>query len=475
MEISTLANNLLNFRTYLLLLLWIGVQSNVLAQTTTSWKGTDTAWGTDANWTAGAPTATKHVVIGDASFTGNKQPVIDESALAECLSLTVGGVKAAKLHVTNDKGFTVHGDVVIAANGEIENEGTYFTLKGNWTNNGVFTENLYIKGNSPNARSTQYPTMEFTGAGKTIGGTSVTTFNKLVITGSTILGANITMVARSNTSGNVTEQPKLHVNGTLDPQTYLVTVPSVTGTEFIVGPTATLYVKANTYFSNYSRTPSTMYTTSIINYAGDNQIIESTIVYGVLRVSGTGTKKLNGNTRVFGATDTGLHIDAAILDIESYTLDRDTNPSGQLTIASGATLRIGGTNTFPANYATNTLHANSTVEYYGTNQTVANVTYGHLLLSTSGIKTMPVTTMTVQGNLTSTGTVSYTAGASVNVAGNVTIGTGTTFNGGSAIHTIGGNWAANGTFTGNASTVLMTGNSKTISSTAGATEFYNLT
>ncbi|MBC5774472.1 T9SS type A sorting domain-containing protein [Pontibacter sp. KCTC 32443] len=475
MGISTLTNKLVYPKICLILFLWIGIQVSASAQTTTSWTGAGTDWATASNWTAGVPNATTHVIIGDANFTGNKQPKIDQAALAECLSLTVGGVKAADLVVSNDKGFTVHGNVIIASNGRIENEGTYFTIKGNWTNNGTFTDNLYIKGNSPNARSTQYPTMEFTGANARIGGTGLNSFNKLVLTGSTILDAGITMIARSNTSGNVTVQPQLHVNSSLDPQTNLVTVPNVAGAELIVGPTATLYVKGATYFSNYSRSPTTMYTTSTINYAGGDQTIESALVYGVLRVSGTGTKRLNGNTRVFGAQDTGLHIDAGVLDLESYTLDKDNSPGASLSIVSGATLRIGGTNTFPANYGTNTLDANSTVEYYGTNQTVANVSYGHLLLSTSGIKTMPATAMTVKGNLTSSGTVSYTAGAPVNVAGNVTIGTGTTFNGGSAIHTIGGNWAANGTFTGNASTVLMTGSNKIISSTAGATEFFNLT
>ncbi|MER2997339.1 T9SS type A sorting domain-containing protein [Pontibacter populi] len=456
-------------------MLWLGLQLNAFAQITTSWTGAGTDWNTAGNWTAGVPDATKHAVIGDANFTGNKEPKIDQTSLAECLSLTVGGAKAVKLLVSSDKGLTVHGDVLIVPGSEIENEGTYITVKGNWTNNGIFTENLYIKGNSPNARSTQYPKVEFTGTGKTIGGTGANTFNHLILNGATILNAGISMVARSNTSGNVTVQPELYVKGSLDPGTHLVSVPSVPDVKFELAASATLFVKGPTYSSNYSRFPSVYWTASTINYAGGNQLIDNALVYPILRVSGSGVKKLSGNTRVYGATDSGLHIDAGTLDLETYTLDKDSSPGAYLSIASGATLRIGGTNTFPANYGTNTLHANSTVEYYGTNQTVAPQTYGHLLLSTSGVKTMPVTAMTVQGNLTSTGTVSYTAGASVNVAGNVTIGTGTTFNGGSATHTIGGNWGANGTFTGNASTVLMTGNSKTISSTAGATEFYNLT
>ncbi|WP_242926371.1 T9SS type A sorting domain-containing protein [Pontibacter vulgaris] len=477
MGIFTYLRNLSPLKLSFAIILLCMQSALLMAQTTTRWKGTGTKWDDPTNWTAGAPDATKHVVIGDASFTGNKQPTIEQNYLAECLSLTVGGVNTSKLLVTSDKGLTVHGDVVIAANSELENEGSYLTIKGSWTNNGTYTEKIFVQGQSANARSTQDPKVEFSGTSKSIGGIGFNSFNTLIIRGSINLTSGISMVARSNTSGNRTTQPSLQVYGTLDPGSSLVTMPSIAGdnTTFQIGDAATVMVKAPTYFNNYTIKPTSMVVTGIIDYAGGNQVIESSIMYAVLRVSGSGTKTLNGNTSVFNSQETKLIIDAGVLDLGTNTLDRISSPGGTLSIASGATLRIGGTNTFPANYGTNTLHANSTVEYYGSNQTVALQTYGHLHLSGSGTKTMPATAMTVAGNLISSGTASFTAGAAINVTGNVAIGTGSTFNGGSATHTVGGNWTADGTFTGNASTVTMTGTNKTIGGTANSPEFFNLT
>src|SRR5438445_12173755 len=78
---------------------------------TTSWKGTVSRdWSKAGNWTAGVPTATVDVIIGDASFTGANQP--DLSASSFCKSLTIGtGSKVAPLKV--DQTMTVSGDVVL--------------------------------------------------------------------------------------------------------------------------------------------------------------------------------------------------------------------------------------------------------------------------------------------------------------------------------------------------------------------------
>lgn len=181
------------------------------------------------------------------------------------------------------------------------------------------------------------------------------------------------------------------------------------------------------------------------------------------------------NMNIYG----DLMVSAGSLDLGSFTANRVT-AGGILTVANNATLRIGGTNTYPTNFAANTLVVASTVEYNGTNQTVANKPYGNLKLSSSGaaIKTMPATALTILGKLTCTiglGTsVSCTATANITVGDSTIIGIGTTFNGSSVTITAGGSWKNSGTFNGNTGTVIFTGTGTSISG-AGTQNFNNLT
>lgn len=192
--------------------------------------------------------------------------------------------------------------------------------------------------------------------------------------------------------------------------------------------------------------------------------------------STTSTVLLNVNAVVQG----NLTVSTGTFDLTTFTANRETL-GGTLTVANDAFLKIGGTNTFPTNFTTNNLVVASTVEYYGTDQAVANQSYGNLVLSSASgavVKTLPATAMTVVGNFTSTkgpGTsVTYTAGASITVNGNVTIGASTTFNGSGFSQTMGANWINNGTFNGNTGTVIFTGTGATIGGT-GAQNFNNLT
>ena len=190
-----------------------------------------------------------------------------------------------------------------------------------------------------------------------------------------------------------------------------------------------------------------------------------------------------GNTVSLGINQIisgNLSVTTGTLDLGAFTANRATS-GGILTVSNNATLKIGGTNTYPSNYSTNTLVVASTVEYSGTNQTVANQNYGNLRLSSSSgaaVKTFPATAMTILGNLSSiqgTGTsVTYTAAATLNVNGNVSIGAATTFNGGTFTQNIGGNWANAGVFNGNTGTVVLTGSGATVTG-AGTQNFNNLT
>src|SRR5439155_20844713 len=185
------------------------------------------------------------------------------------------------------------------------------------------------------------------------------------------------------------------------------------------------------------------------------------------------------------ATSGNIIVVSGTLDLSSFSADRATGggatSGGTISVANGATMKIGGTHTFPLNYRTHSLAVSSTVEYSGTNQTVTRESYGNLALSSSGgsaVKTMPTSAMTIAGNLTSsvgTGTaVSYTAGQVITIKGNVSIGSSTTFNGSSFAHSIGGNWTNDGTYTGGTGSVTFTGAAALISG-AGANNFNNLT
>ena len=160
-----------------------------------------------------------------------------------------------------------------------------------------------------------------------------------------------------------------------------------------------------------------------------------------------------------------LTVTTGTFDLSTLTCNRSV-AGGTFSVASGAGVKLGGTtggptgSNFPNNFTTNTLNANSTVEYNaGGSQTVyATPTYGHLILSTGGTKT---------------------AANSLTIAGNLTINTTATFAGGTLFsHSVGGNWNNNvstSAYTPSTSTVTFNGvSAQTIGGTAGTT-FNNLT
>lgn len=189
----------------------------------------------------------------------------------------------------------------------------------------------------------------------------------------------------------------------------------------------------------------------------------------VNKTSGTATL-----ARAETLTGGNLSVTAGTLDLASFTMDRSAS-GGTLTVSNGATLKIGGTNSFPTNYATHTLGATSTVEYSGTNQTVTAESYGHLTLSGSGTKTMPASSMTLAGNFTMSGTASATAAQAITVNGNFTLGNGTTFGAATFNHAVKGNFSNSGTFTASTSTLTLSGTSAQTIGGSNSTTFNSLT
>ncbi len=186
----------------------------------------------------------------------------------------------------------------------------------------------------------------------------------------------------------------------------------------------------------------------VYNGAGAQNV--GSYTYNNLTVNkSAGAATLTGSATIGG----NLTVSAGTLDLSTFTADRAT-AGGAITVASGATLKIGGNNTFPANYTTRTLAATSVVDYSGSSQTVSNEAYSHLNLSGSGDKS---------------------AGVGLTVNGNLTIAAGATFLGNSHTHNLKGNLSNSGTLTGGTSTINFNGTAAQSISGAGATNFFSLT
>ncbi|MBI2757319.1 MAG: hypothetical protein HYX49_01420, partial [Chloroflexi bacterium] len=116
--------------------------------------------------------------------------------------------------------------------------------------------------------------------------------------------------------------------------------------------------------------------------------------------------------------DGNVSISSGTFDLSTFTINRSA-AGGIFTVSNGAALKIGGTNGFPINYNTHTLGTSSTVEYAGTNQNVSAETYGNLIFSGSGLKSM-ITGTSVGGNLSiaPTGTAKASVGNGLNLTVN---------------------------------------------------------
>jgi fibronectin-binding autotransporter adhesin len=418
------------------------------ASAQTSWKGTTNSWSTASNWTNGIPTSSKAAIIGDANFTGSSQPVISGSAA--CASLTIGGAKASTL--TLSKNLTVSGAVTINSGSALTIGKATMTIGGSLTNNGTISTTANQSANI------------FSGSA-TISGTGSTQFRKLTINANCVVTANSTFT----TTG------ALALNGTLAPASTITIGGGIT-----VASTGTLRVTASTLAGNYSGTVSLSAGSTVEYNSSGAQTISNNYQYSTLRISGSGTRKLEGNFNsakylLSSSTAYGnLYVDAGILDLEAYTINRGTTTTGgTLSVSNGATLRLSASN-FPANFNSNTLSFTSTVEYYGAAQTVSAKTYGNLSLSGSGTKTFPATATSIAGNFSSSGTATALAGANITISGSSNIGSGTTLNAVSYTIQTGNSIVNNGTISGGTGTFTLAGAGATLSG-SGANNFNNLT
>ena len=390
-----------------------------------------------ARWTGGTlPTAGENLVI-DGSCTVDNNVTTDNiaygtlvigTATARTLGWIAGGTN--RLNVSNVSA----GAATSILN--MTNGGT-LVIRGTWTSTsltftpGAGTIEIQSTITLP-APYTTYKNLTINGSGITI---------KLGV--ATTIGGNLSLTAGTLSSNNLA----LSVKGNW--------INNVSTTAFAAG-TGTV-----TFSGTTAQSIGGSFASTFTNLTIGNTITAVT---------------LNVNTSITG----NLSVTVQTFDLGIYTANRAT-AGGTITLSNNTFLKIGGTNTFPANFTTNTLAVASTVQYYGTNQTVAAKTYGHLTLSSGGgavVKTFPATAFAIKGNLTSTlgsgSSVTFTAASILTISGNVDIGASTTFNGGSFSHNVAGNWINNGTYNGNTGTVIFSGPGKGVNG-AGVQNFNNLT
>jgi len=217
---------------------------------------------------------------------------------------------------------------------------------------------------------------------------------------------------------------------------------------------------------------------STVNYNGSSAqsvlIDDATnaITYNNLTFSNSGTKTLSGAISATNVTG-NIAVNGGTLNNGGYAIVG--NAGKTVSVANGATFLLAGTSGMPTGFPAPTLGTSSTVDYAGGNQTVSNLAYGNLTLSGSGTKTMPGTSMSINGNFTVSGSTTVTAGNSLTIGGNVVLGGGT-FNASSYTHNVTGNWTNNGgTFNAGTSTINLNGTSAQVIGGTGTNTFNNLT
>ncbi|MDP2691063.1 MAG: hypothetical protein Q8O95_01500 [bacterium] len=333
---------------------------------------------------------------------------------------TIGG------NLTNDGTFTATGGTIDLGGNFTNNTGATFTgtggtftVGGNFTNDGVLTA------------TGSTVTLDGTVA-QTIGGTTDPVFNILNISNTTDI---VSAAANFSTSGTMTV-----IDGAaFYAGSFVVsgggTLTLALGGTLGIGSTGGISSAGAT--GNIQTTTRNFSTGANYTYNGTaNQVTGNGLPATVnnLTINNPGnTVTLDGNRTVSG----DLLISAGTFDQATFTTDR-TAPGGTLTIANGATLKIGGTNTLPSNYSTHSFGATSTVEYGGTTTTVAtpnsSQAYANLVISGSAVTTTNdftvATGLSVSGSfIAGAGTVTMANGSSISNTGtlifdNLTIDTG---------------------------------------------------
>ncbi len=188
------------------------------------------------------------------------------------------------------------------------------------------------------------------------------------------------------------------------------------GTTLTIGGTTTLNV-AGDWINNGTFSTSA---TATVNFNGETQAIGGTgyNAFQNVTINSSVSATLTATVELYG----NLSILSGVFDIGEYTIN-NTQPAGVLSVADNATLKIGDVNTLPGGYDSHILGPGSFTEYYGLDQQVAATTYGNLILSGNGTKTI-LSSITVTGNIKITeSAMASLADGTVSTAGSLILGT----------------------------------------------------
>lgn len=197
-----------------------------------------------------------------------------------------------------------------------------------------------------------------------------------------------------------------------------------------------IFLQGN-WVNNGTFTPST----GLVCFNGTSaQTVNSTGFNDLDVNKSSGTLSLTGSISI----NDELSLTQGTLDLVTYSADRISN-GGKLTLASGTTLKVGGTDNFPNYYAVKLIDAASEVDYNGTiaQNVLTEITYGNLTFSngTTNAKSL-------LGNIQVNGNLLINAGATI-LLDSINI-------------SLYGNITNNGTITPGQSTLKLEGTTKTM-------------
>ena len=357
-------------------------------------------------------------IFGNLTLSGSSTGVFKIVDDRQTVKLTSGNLTIARngslvTNLTNNSSSVTIGGNIIITSGILNIGASYapiVTVEGSVNANGG-TLNLYSTSNS---NTGMFSTLEIKGGLYTATGSVLISSDddsKISFVGNNeqAIQINGTLNARTDfevASGanvklpqnllltNDTNNFTILSGGTLNAQTYAITGSGI----FTSNESSTITT------SNTGGIVSTITAATKTFGAGTNYTFNSatSAPFPLSTIGNPGIITTNANVTLNrNITSQGsIVINTGTFNLDTFTIDRNT-AGGSISIATDATLKIGGTNGFPSNYNTLTFNPNSNVEYGGQAQQVRNLSaeYKNVVLSGTGAKSF-VNGTVVGNNLT---------------------------------------------------------------------------